>query len=186
MAISINEEYPGKTAGTNTNYPYGQARDVTTPGDGTGTPWKQAIVNDDQGFKQALLTAAGITPSGTPDTAIASQYLQALQKLFTGPLTATLSANGGVSIPVLVGATPRVLVLKWGTFTTNGSNTVGSPQLVPVTGVPNAVFYVGLSENGGHSTGVESAQMDWTLTTKTNLAVYSNYAGICKYLLVGW
>lgn len=78
MAISISEQYPGKTAGNTTNYPLGEARNVTTLGDGTGTPWEQAIVNDDQGFKQALLAAAGLTPSGTPDTAIASQYLQAV------------------------------------------------------------------------------------------------------------
>lgn len=83
MAISIAEEYPGKTAGTNTNYPYGQARDVVSPGDGLGTPWKQGIVNDDQGFKQALLIEAGIVPSGVPDTAVASQYLQAIKALIS-------------------------------------------------------------------------------------------------------
>lgn len=81
MAISISEQYPSKTAGNTTNYPFGEARNVTTPGDGTGTPWERAIVNDDQGFKQALLAAAGLTPSGTPDTAIASQYLEALRKV---------------------------------------------------------------------------------------------------------
>lgn len=81
MAISIDEQYPGKTAGTSTEYPLGKARNVTTPGDGTGTPWEQAIVNDDQGFKQALLAAAGITPSGVPDTAIVSQYLEAFIKI---------------------------------------------------------------------------------------------------------
>lgn len=81
MAISISEQYPGKTAGTNTEYPYGEARNVTTSGDGTGTPWDEDIVNDDQGFKQALLTAAGVIPSGVPDTALVSQYLQAIQTL---------------------------------------------------------------------------------------------------------
>lgn len=79
MAISISEQYPGKTAGTNTNYPLGQARNITTPGDGTGTPWEAAIVNDDQGFKQALLAAASLVPSGVPDTAVVSQYLDALK-----------------------------------------------------------------------------------------------------------
>ena len=83
MAISIAEQYPGKTAGTNTDYPYGQARNVTAPGDGTGTPFEQALVNDDQGFKQALLKAAALIPSGDPDTAVASQYLQAIQKLIS-------------------------------------------------------------------------------------------------------
>ena len=93
MAISISEQYPGKTAGNTTNYPLGEARNVTTPGDGTGTPWEQAIVNDDQGFKQALLAAAGLTPSGTPDTALVSQYLQALQTLFVGAVSFTGNAT---------------------------------------------------------------------------------------------
>jgi hypothetical protein len=186
MAIRIVEQYPGKTAGANTNYPHGEARNVTTSGDSTGTPWERAIVNDDQGFKQALLEAAGITPSGNPDTAVASQYLQALQALFTGKISATLSANGSVSIPVMVGTTPRVLILKWGTFTTTNNNVVGTPQYVPVTGIPNAIFYVGLSEDGGATSGFESAQMDWARTTKTNIAMYSNYNGTCKYFLVGW
>lgn len=81
MAIIPNTQFPGKTAGTNTNYPYGQARDVTTSGDGTGTPWVAALANDLFGFQQALLQAAGIAPSGSPDTAVASQYLQAIQAL---------------------------------------------------------------------------------------------------------
>ena len=93
MAISISEQYPGKTAGNTTDYPFGEARNVTAPGDGTGTPWEQAIVNDDQGFKQALLAAAGVIPSGTPDTASASQYLQALKTLFPGVVAFTGNAT---------------------------------------------------------------------------------------------
>lgn len=90
MAISISEQYPGKTAGNTTNYPLGEARNVTAPGDGTGTPWEKAIVNDDQGFKQALLTAAGITPSGTPDTAVASQYLEAIQIIIANAISSAV------------------------------------------------------------------------------------------------
>lgn len=186
MAIRITEQYPGKTTAPSSAYPHGEARNVTAPGDGTGTPWEKAIVNDDQGFKQALLAAAGITPSGTPDTALNSQYLLALQTLFTESIPATLSANGGVSIPVMVEGVPQNLVVKWGSFTTTGNNSSPNPQYIPISGVPNAVFYVGLSESGETSSAVETAQMDWTLTTKTNLAVYSNYIGVCKYFLVGW
>lgn len=111
MSISISEQYPGKTAGNTTDYPFGQAQNVSAPGDGTGTPWEQAIVNDDQGFKQALLLAAGLIPSGTPDTALDSQYLEALKKLF--PLlsgfgnTETDSTTGEIRIP-LSGKTLRI------------------------------------------------------------------------------
>ena len=50
MAINLNQQYPGRTAGTNQNYPYGQGRNVTTQGDGTGTPFEAAWFNDVQGL----------------------------------------------------------------------------------------------------------------------------------------
>lgn len=84
MAISISEQYPGKTAGNTTKYPYGEPRNVDAPGDGKGTPWEAAIVKDDQGFKQAILKAAKVVPSGQPDTADESQYLDALKKIMGG------------------------------------------------------------------------------------------------------
>ena len=64
MAINLNTQYPGRTAGTNTNYPYGQGRNVTNQGDGTGTPFESAWFNDVYGFLQALLQGASLTPTG--------------------------------------------------------------------------------------------------------------------------
>ncbi len=68
MAIVPDTAFPGKTAGTNANYPQGEAQDVTAPGDGTGTPWRALLVNDFWGFLQKLLFDSGITPSGSADT----------------------------------------------------------------------------------------------------------------------
>ncbi len=82
MAINLETQYPGKVAPSSPSYPFGAARNITTPGDGTGTPWEAALANDNIGFQQALLSAANIVPSGSPDNASASQYLQALQYLF--------------------------------------------------------------------------------------------------------
>ena len=62
-------------------YPLGSARNITVPGDGTGTPWEQALVNDLFGFQQTLLARAAITASGFPDSVTAPQYYQALQTL---------------------------------------------------------------------------------------------------------
>lgn len=78
MAIVPETQYAGKIAPATTEYPYGQARNITLPGDGTGTPWEAALVNDIFGFQQALLSAANLTPTGDPETAILSQYYQAL------------------------------------------------------------------------------------------------------------
>lgn len=78
MAINPETQYPGKIAPSSAAYPYGQARNITVPGDGTGTPWEAAIVNDLLGWQQALLSAAGIVPSGSPDEVGASEYLAAM------------------------------------------------------------------------------------------------------------
>lgn len=93
MAIVLSDQYPGKTAGPTANYPQGEPRNVTTPGDGTGTPWEAAIAKDIVGFQQALLKAAQLTPSGQPDNANVSQYLYALQLLFAGAVSFTGDAT---------------------------------------------------------------------------------------------
>lgn len=81
MAINPETQYPGKINPSTGDYPYGSARNVTVPGDGTGTPWEAAIVNDLLGFQQTLLSESAIVPSGTPDRVGASQYFQALTRL---------------------------------------------------------------------------------------------------------
>lgn len=81
MAINPETQYPGKIAPSTPEYPYGAARNITVPGDGTGTPWEAAIVNDTLGFHQALLSEAGVVPTGTPEKATESQYLEALTSL---------------------------------------------------------------------------------------------------------
>lgn len=69
--------YNGQTAAPDANYTYGSARDDASPGDLTGTPRVAAEINDYFGFLQALLNAASIVPSGSPDTVLVSQYLDA-------------------------------------------------------------------------------------------------------------
>lgn len=90
MAIIPETEFPGKIIAGNANYPYGQARDITTPSDGTGTPWRSSLVNDIFGFLQATLIEGGVTPSGTPDTAVASQYLTAIENIISAAISAAV------------------------------------------------------------------------------------------------
>lgn len=79
MAINPETQYPGKIAPATAQYPFGAARNITVPGDGKGTPWEAAIVNDNLGFQQSLLSEADLVPSGTPEQVGASQYLEALR-----------------------------------------------------------------------------------------------------------
>lgn len=78
MSIDLTVQYPGKVGTATPSWPFGEPRNITTPGDGTGTPWEAAIVKDTEALKQSLLTAAGITPSGTPDTVAVNQIMQGL------------------------------------------------------------------------------------------------------------
>jgi len=81
MAIAPKDRYPGQTIAGDTSYPYGKARDIGTSGDGSGTPWEKDLVNDFFGFFQAILVAAAIVPTGISDTALVSQYLDAIKWL---------------------------------------------------------------------------------------------------------
>lgn len=81
MAINPTTAFPGKIAPADASYPYGKARNITAPGDGTGTPLNATLLNDVWGFFQHLLRRAGIQPSGTPDTAPVSQYGDGVRNL---------------------------------------------------------------------------------------------------------
>ncbi len=94
MAINPETQYPGKITPSTPDYPYGAARNITLPGDGTGTPWESALVNDLFGFQQALLGEGAIVPSGTPDKVGASQYLEAMRFLFGRVVGGKTAAKG--------------------------------------------------------------------------------------------
>ncbi|HET7545487.1 MAG TPA: hypothetical protein VFK05_36720, partial [Polyangiaceae bacterium] len=80
MALNPSAAFPGQISTFDpTGYPFGKAQNDVSPGDGQGTPLEAALVNDLFGFQQSLLSAAGLTPSGTPDKVGASQYLDAVK-----------------------------------------------------------------------------------------------------------
>ena len=82
MALKIDTEFPGQSVAGNASYPQGSAKNVTAPGANNGTPLTARLLNDFFGFFQKLLNAAGVTPSGNPDTVLASDYYTALNTLF--------------------------------------------------------------------------------------------------------
>lgn len=80
MAIKPSTHFPpSRVNAGSTEYPQGSAKDETSSGANDGTPAMQASVwNDIWGFLQKLLSVAGITPSGSADTVLASDYYDAL------------------------------------------------------------------------------------------------------------
>ena len=87
--IRPDVEIPAEKIDTSdpTGYPFGKAQNITTPGDGTGTPLIAEWLNDVFGFFAALANYAGITPSGTPDKVGASQLLEALEYIIADKLS---------------------------------------------------------------------------------------------------
>ena len=81
MAIIPSSKYSGQITTGDAGYPLGKAKNVTVAGDGTGTPLEADWVNDIWGLLQGILSSAGVTASGSPDNAVASQYLGALKQI---------------------------------------------------------------------------------------------------------
>ena len=109
MAIKLSDEYTNAN-GPDASYPGGSFKNASTPTATDGTPFEEAWANDMLGFMQALLAAAGITPSGVPDTAVASQHLAAMRQLMG--LTAGAIRAVAVSGPVL--AADRIITVNAG------------------------------------------------------------------------
>lgn len=112
MALVPETRFVGKIAPASADYPYGAARNVTTPGDETGTPLVADLVNDVFGFQQALLAAGGVVPSGVPDTALTSQYLDALGRILERTYS-TLADLTALSLPAGVTARTKGYYPGW-------------------------------------------------------------------------
>lgn len=147
MALTPSSRYPAQVDTGDAGYPHGKARSSGSYQDGTGTPLNKDWLNDLWGFQQALLDAAGATPSGDPDEVGASQYLTALidvaraQTLGRHMLTAiqlrTLDLGGATpATDAFMGAAStfndrRTLLVKGGT---NGVFRVGDTPIVELSG----------------------------------------------------
>lgn len=73
------DDFPSQVdASDPTNYPWGKAQDIVSPGDGSGTPWKQLIINDIFGFFQRVIYRTATTPNSSNETVMSSQIADAL------------------------------------------------------------------------------------------------------------
>lgn len=133
--IIPSSRYPAQVAVDLTNYPRGKARNVTVSGDLTGTPFEKDWINDVWGGQQALMAAAGLTPSGVPDNAVTSDQLNALRVLMqqktigSYTLTSGVRKNNGQAYSLS-------LRHSYGGFTISGGNSI----VVPVAGYYKVSF----------------------------------------------
>jgi hypothetical protein len=85
---------------------------------------------------------------------------------------------------------PNGMIMQWGTFTSTGNSSIGSPQIVtlPIP-FPNQLLHATVSVDGANSTNIQIASIDFNTANKTTLSqlgVYSNYTGICKFFVIGY
>lgn len=135
MALIPSDRYPAQID-ADADYPLGKARNAGSYQDGTGTPLEKDWLNDDWGFKQALLAAAAITPSGDPDKVGASQYLEAMRAI---AVDSTIKRN------ITRALTLRALDLDGATPTSSaflGAVSVLGFEALVVKGGANGVFAV--------------------------------------------
>ena len=85
MAIAdFSTLYPGRAAAPSAEYPQGSIQNDSSGGAaGDGTPLDDRWANDVNGFLQSMLAVGGVTPSGVPDTVLASDYLAALRAVIS-------------------------------------------------------------------------------------------------------
>lgn len=100
--INLESEFSPRVNPADANYPFGSIKDNTSPGANDGTPLAAVWGNDWEGFAQAAMTEAGITPSGFPDTAQDSQLLDAVKAVSSGGLRKQLTGGGSLASPYAV------------------------------------------------------------------------------------
>ena len=183
MANNLSDLYPGRVTTPDANYPGGSIQNETTPtvpatpqspGSNDGTPLDKDWANDHEGFLQSLTSEAGITPSGTTDTALSSQRKDALKVIFAGglyettinyPVSSVAKGGDGAQYKALIANGPASSVVDpvgdvSGTWVKKGSVkitvlTASDPAWTPTTGTEEIRFrYIA----GGGSAGSVDGQ----------------------------
>lgn len=93
-------ENSGRITAPDANYPYGSAKNDSTGTTGDGTPIRKPLMDDTYGFYQAVLSQAGIVPSGIPETALVSQILEGLLVLNSMQSPGIVGASSNASMQI--------------------------------------------------------------------------------------
>jgi len=138
--LNLFSRFSPRITAADADYPYGSIKNESVPGANDGTPLNADWGNDYAGFDAALMSEAGLTPSGDPDTAPASQRLDALNLLYgtnvasISDLDGELQSGAGALLANLIiipsdatmGAEPNIVIAEYWMDETPGTRmTVG-------------------------------------------------------------
>jgi hypothetical protein len=95
--LKIFDQYSPNANPANTAYPHGSGKDESVAGANDGTPLEMDWYNDVLGYSEALLAEAGVVPSGSADTALTSDRMDAFRIAAMRVETAVAYNGGDVS-----------------------------------------------------------------------------------------
>jgi len=127
MAISLkdNVTFAGRFTAADANYPYGSAKDETSPGAGDGTQYLKIRSDDIFGFQQSLLDEAGIVPSGDADTVPDSQYKEAVRAITNmRTVTHNMASDANYALTTAQNNKRRVVITDTGVLLSTGRNII--------------------------------------------------------------
>jgi len=147
MALELDSRYPGRFNPGDADYPQGSFKNRTAPGALDGSYLEQDWANDKEGFFQRLMAQAGLTANGEVDTALASQYYDALLQVIADnaaadPLNAAIATVAAAStINLTTGAPDTSQLVISGTGATINGFTVAANRffVVKMTGASNVL-----------------------------------------------
>lgn len=136
MALKLNERYPGRFNNPTTSYPQGSFKNRTAPTAQDGSYLEQDWMNDIMGFLGRLITVSGVTLNGNVDTALSSQYYDAMSAIFaklaspalTGVPTAPTAAVGTNTTQISTTAFVQAAIATLGTAASRNVGT-GTNQI---------------------------------------------------------
>ena len=195
MAIDPSTQYSGQVEAPDSDYPYGGAKNETSVDALDGTPYEKAGLNDIFGFQQALLSQAGIVPSGDSETAPVSQYLQALYQFMGEAKNFAINGTGVVQqrddytlVKDVYGQGPDMFAgMATGTAVSAGTLTQTAAANIGNTGFAHKFNQVTITGTGilRHSTRIESkdAKNFKNLKAALSVQVYHNVGIAVDYTL---
>lgn len=140
-----------RSGGTTPEYPYGSFKNETLADANDGTPLDNKWADDIQGFLQALLRQAEITPSGVPDTVLASDYFDSCASILVGNKFITIMEDSLISLTypqVYVDASMNDIIITLpspSTFVL--SNSTRKITITRVDSASTSVTVIGASES---------------------------------------
>lgn len=179
---STNPTMTGRITAPSAGYPYGSSRDESSPGAGDGTPYFSGRANDIFGLQQFLLSSAGIVPNGNADTALDSQYFDAMWKLFNvRSTTINVASDADITLTAAQNLFAKLIITDTGVLLTTGRNVVVDDEGRFVIVVNQTAQTLTVKTSGGSGVPIPAAAASMLVNDGTNVTRLNAVAPASDY-----